>query len=105
MSVAPATDRESLRDSDDDVVAGGVAQGVVDRLEPVDVDEDAVHRVAWTACLFHHLRADHGQAPAVGDAGQVVTHGGGLGRCASAREVPDARPPEMVDGEGRARSR
>ena len=75
-----------------------MTEGVVDLLQPVDVDEDAVHRVALPASLLDHLRADHGQPAPVRHAGQVVAYRGRLGRRPTA-EVAHARPAQVVDDE------
>ena len=47
--VAATRDLQALRDQDEQLVAGGVAQGVVDRLEVVEIDIDDPVFVASSA--------------------------------------------------------
>ncbi len=59
----------------DQLVAGGMAEGVVDRLEVVDVDEEHAHRLAHPPRAHELLLHAVLEQPPVGEPGQGVVPG------------------------------
>ena len=70
--VLPNARREALRDHREQLVAGGVAQAVVDRLEVVEVDEEHGEVLAALLAQPRELRDPFGEPNAVGEPGERV---------------------------------
>ena len=66
----------------------------VDLLEPGDLDEDAVRGVALAPGQLDDLRPDHRQPATVGQTGELVAHGGRVGRVRCGRELADRTSDE-----------
>ncbi len=70
--LAPHRRGEALGHLLDQIVAGSVPEGVVDRLEVVEVDEEHAHRLAHPAGAHQFLLDPVLEEPAVGQSGEGV---------------------------------
>ena len=66
---------QPLGDADEQLVAGGVAEGVVDRLEVVEVDEQHRHGLAGAAAAQQRVVDAVAEQRAVGEVGERVVEG------------------------------